>query len=44
MALLESLGYVVVNEADLTAWSSFAGGLLGMQVAEQTATRSEERR
>jgi 2,3-dihydroxybiphenyl 1,2-dioxygenase len=38
MALLESLGYVVVNEADLTAWSSFASGLLGMQVAEQTAT------
>ena len=35
MGLLESLGYVVVNEADLAAWSGFATDLLGMQIAER---------
>jgi 2,3-dihydroxybiphenyl 1,2-dioxygenase len=48
MGLLESLGYVVVNEADLTAWSGFATDLLGMQIAERTsaglALRIDERR
>jgi 2,3-dihydroxybiphenyl 1,2-dioxygenase len=48
MGLLESLGSVVVNGADLAAWSGFATDLLGMQIAERSsaglALRMDERR
>lgn len=36
---IESLGYFGVNGADLSAWSSFATDLLGMQIGAATPSR-----